>query len=472
MTARSSSVAVLSLAIGLALTIDPAAFGRQPRQSVPGPKSPVAVAPRAPANRTAPVASSAPGTPGAPVVFSAVVDSIIHPVSADYMIDTIDRADAAGAALVVFTLRTPGGLVDSTRDIVSRMIAARTPIAIFVAPSGARAASAGFILTLAADVAAMAPGTHIGAAHPVEGGGEKMDETSAKKATEDLAAYARTLATARHRNVTLAAAAVTESRAFTEGEATGASPALVDLVASDLTDLLRQIDGRRITRFDGTPIVLATRGAEIVAIEMTLRQRVLSAVAHPNIAYLLLTLGTLGLTIELWSPGAILPGVVGGISLLLAFFAFSVLPVNYAGLLLIVFGLVLLALEIKVTSFGLLTAGGLVSLVFGSMILIDSSLPEMQLSPTIVLPIVLAFTGIALVLVRLAVVAQRRPPVTGAAAMIGAAGRALTAIDPAHGGRVLTHGEIWHATAAEPIAEGDTLRITHVDGLTLVVRKD
>lgn len=415
----------------------------------------------------------ATGSPpaGRPVVYSALVDSIIHPVSADYMIDTLDRADRAGATLVVFTLRTPGGLVESTRQIVSRMIVATTPVVIYVAPSGARAASAGFILTIAADVAAMAPGTHIGAAHPVEGGGEKMDETMAKKAAADLAAYARTLAARRHRDVTLAEQAVSESRAFTEEEARAASPPLIDLVAPDFSDLLRQLDGRTVTRFDGTTVVLKTGGAEIVAVDMTLRQRVLSAVAHPNIAYLLLSLGMLALTIELWNPGAILPGVVGGVCLLLAFFAFSVLPVNYAGLLLILFGLLLLALEIKVTSYGLLTAGGLVSLIFGSMILMDSSLPELQLSLRLVLPVVFGFAGIAIFLVRLALAAQRRGPVTGATAMIGESGETLTAIEPERPGRVATHGEIWQARAAETISEGTRVTVTHVDGLMLVVRK-
>ena len=306
---------------------------------------------------------------GPPLVYSAVVDSLIQPVSAEYITSTLDQADLAGAALVVFTLRTPGGLVESTRAIVSHMVTARTPVAIFVAPSGARAASAGFILTIAADVAAMAPGTHIGAAHPVDGGGQKIDETMAAKMTEDLAAYARTLAGRRHRNVTLAAEAVSRSRAFTEEEARAATPPLIDLVAADLPDLLRQLDGRTITRFDGATVSSTRPTRRVVAIEMTLRQRVLSAVANPDVAYLLLSLGTLGLTIELWNPGAVLPGVVGGLCLLLAFFAFSMLPVNVAGVLLLLFGLLLLVLEIKVTSFGLLTVGGVVSLVFGSMIL-------------------------------------------------------------------------------------------------------
>src|SRR5712691_3282738 len=407
-----------------------------------------------------------------PVVYSADVDSIIHPVSAEYMIQTMDQADRAGAVLVVFTLRTPGGLVDSTRTIVSHMIASRTSVAVFIGPAGARAASAGFILTIAADVAAMAPGTHLGAAHPVAGGGEKMDETMAKKAAEDLAAYARTLASKRHRNVTLAAQAVTESRAFTDEEALGASPPLIDLVASDIPDLLRKLNGRTITRFEGAPVVLTTTDAHVVVIEMSLRQRVLSAVAHPDIAYLLLSLGTLGLTIELWSPGAVLPGVAGGLSLLLAFFALQLLPVNYAGLLLILFGLLLLALEIKVTSYGLLTTGGLASLVFGSMILMDSSVPELQLSLGVIVPVVLGFAGIGMFLVRLGVAAQRRPAVTGAASMIGEIGEALTPIGPDRPGSVVTHGEIWQASAAESIPEGARVRVMRIDGLMLTVRMD
>jgi membrane-bound serine protease (ClpP class) len=411
-----------------------------------------------------------PGS-SAPVVYAAEVDSIIHPVSAEYMIATMDRADRAGAALVVFTLRTPGGLVESTRNIITHMLASKTPVVIFIGPSGARAASAGFILTIAADVAVMAPGTHIGAAHPVAGSGEQMDETMAKKAAADVAAYARTLAFTRHRNVALAEEAVNNSRAFTEEEALHASPPLIDLVVSDLPALLRALDGRSVTRFDGTTTVVRTAGAQVVPVGMSLRQRVLSAVAHPNVAYILLSLGTLGLTIELWSPGAVLPGVAGGLCLLLAFFAFQILPVNYAGLSLILFGLSLLVLEVKIASYGLLTAGGLASLTFGSMILMDSSVPELQLSLRLVLPIVVGVGGIAVLLARLAVVSQRPLAVTGVAGMIGEAGLALTAIDRDRTGRVVTHGEIWTAIAPEPIAEGDPVCVTSVDGLTLTVRK-
>jgi membrane-bound serine protease (ClpP class) len=243
-------------------------------------------------------------------------------------------------------------------------------------------------------------------------------------------------------------------------------------VVSGVPELLRRLDGRPVTRFDGATIVLKTAGAQVIPIEMTLRQRVLSAIAHPEVAFILLTLGTLGLTIELWSPGAVLPGVAGGLCLLLAFFAFQILPVNYAGLLLMLFGLLLLMLEVKITSYGLLTAGGLASLLFGSMILMDSSAPELQLSLRFVLPIVFGLAGIAVFLVRLAVASQRRPAVTGVAGMVGEVGHALTAIEPGKAGRVATHGEIWRAVASDSISEGDRLRITRVDGLTVTVRKE
>jgi len=405
-----------------------------------------------------------------PLVLVANVDALIHPVSAEFMVEAINRADTERAALVVFVLETPGGLVDSTRTIVTRMLAAKTPVAVFVAPSGARAASAGFLITLAADVAAMAPGTHIGAAHPVSGQGEKMDETMSKKAASDVAAYARTLATGRGRNVAWAEQAVNESRAFTEREALEATPPLIDLVAADVPDLLKQLDGWVIKRFDGRTETLWTAGATVETLAMGFRQRVLSTLAHPNIAYILLSLGVLGLTIELWSPGAVLPGVVGGICLLLAFFTFQVLPVNYAGVLLILFGLVLLVLEIKVASFGLLGAGGVVSLLLGSMILIDSPTPELRVSLSLIIPVVVALSAILLFLVRLAVASQRRPSVTGASGMVGAAGVALTPIPDGGTGRVSAHGEIWTARSDQAIATGEPVIVSGLDGLVLTVR--
>jgi len=402
-------------------------------------------------------------------VYTAEIDGIIHPVAAEYVREVIAKADAAGAALVVLTLRTPGGLVDSTRDINNAIIHAKTPVAVWVGPSGNRAASAGFLITMAADIAAMAPGTHIGAAHPVAGNGEKIDDTMAKKMASDVAAYARTLATERKRNVSLIEQAVLESRSFTEREALAATPPLIDLVANDVPDLVRKLDGRTITRFDGATQTLHTASATTTNVAMTWQQRVLSAIAHPQIAYLLLTLGTLGLTIELWSPGAVMPGVAGGICLLLAFFAFQVLPVNYAGILLILFGLALLVLEVKVASFGLLAVGGIISLFLGSLMLIDSPLPEMQIGLRFIVPVTLGISGILLFLVTLAVNAQRARPVTGASAMLDEIAYALTPIEPGATGSVRTRGEIWSATADEPIETGSPVRVTAVNGLLLRV---
>ena len=414
---------------------------------------------------------SALRTADRPLVYAAEVDSIIHPVSAEFMISAIDRADENRASLLVFTLRTPGGLVDSTQAIVAKMLAARTPIAVYVAPGGARAASAGFLIVMAADIAAMAPGTHMGAAHPVTVGGDaaaRPDEATMKKVASDLAAWARSLAERRRRNVTLAAEAVTDSRAFTDSEALAAKPPLIDLVASDLADLIRKLHGAQISRFDGRTVTIASADARVVSLQMTRRQQLLSAIAHPQIAYLLMTLGILGITVELWNPGAIAPGVVGGLCLLLAFFAFQVLPVSTAGLLLIVFGLVLLLLEIKLPSFGVLGLGGVLSLVVGSLML-PGDIPGVALRPDVVLPAALAMSAILVFLGRLALRSQRQPAATGARAMIGGRGRALASFTPDRPAQVAIFGEIWTATAATPIAPGETVRVVAVDGLTLRV---
>ncbi|HEY7501099.1 MAG TPA: nodulation protein NfeD [Vicinamibacterales bacterium] len=408
----------------------------------------------------------------APIVYTAEVDGIIHPIATAHVRRAIRHADDAGASLLVIFLRTPGGLVDSTRDLNTAIIQAKTPVAVFVAPPGSRAASAGFLITIAADVAAMAPGTHIGAAHPVSGDGEKVDDTMAKKMVSDVASYARTLATQRKRNVTLVEQAVTESRSYTDQEAAAANPPLIDVVAVDLPDLLQKLNGRTVTRFDGRTQVLRTAGNQQRSVEMTWAQKILSAIAHPQIAYLLLMLGTLGLTVEMWNPGAILPGVAGGICLLLAFFAFQVLPVSYAGVLLIFFGIVLLILEVKVTSFGLLGVGGVLSLFFGSILLIDSPLPEFRVGLSLIIPVTLTISAILVFLVQLAVRAQRIPPITGEVGMVGSPGRALTSIEPGAVGRIRTHGEIWTATASEPITAGEPVRVVGVEGLVLKVRAD
>ena len=413
------------------------------------------------------LAQAPPGPSNAVIVVE--YDGIIHPIAAEFFDEVITRADTTGARAVVLNLRTPGGLLDSTRTIVSRMLAARTPVIVWVGPSGARAASAGFILTLAADVAAMAPGTHIGAAHPVSATGqEAADETMSDKVASDTAAYARTLADARGRNVTLAAEAVLESRAFTEQEALNATPPLIDLIANDVNDLLAKLDGREITRFNGSRITLQTKDAPIERIEMTWRQKFLSAIAHPQIAYLLLSLGMLGLVVELWNPGAIFPGVVGGICLLLAFFAFQVLPVNATGILLIILGVGLLILEVKVPSFGVLGVGGIISLVVGA-VMITSEVPGVAVSYRLIVPVAFATGGLALFLGRLAVQAQRQKAVTGAEGLIGTQGEALSPLAPDVAGQVSVHGEIWRAFSTAPVAAGWRVRVLALDGLTLTV---
>lgn len=405
-----------------------------------------------------------------PVVVLAEYDGIVHPITAEYVEQAIARADEQRADAIVIVLRTPGGLLDSTRTITSKMIASRVPIVVFVAPSGSRAASAGFLIALAADVTAMAPGTSIGAAHPVSGTGAPVDETMAKKAASDVAAYARTLAEKRGRNVTLAEQAVNDSRAFTDEEARTATPPLVDLVARDVDDLLRQLDGREVKRFDQSTTVLRTVGARVDRLEMTWRQRLLSGIAHPQVAYILFSLGTLGLTIELWSPGAVLPGVVGGVCLLLAFFAFQILPVSYTGLFLILFGIVLLVLEVKVVSYGVLAVGGILSLVLGAVFLFDTTVPELQVGLSFVLPIAAGIAAIVLSLVGLVARAQRLRSVTGPSGMLGEAGRVLAPVTAGGHGQVAVHGEIWRATADQDLEAGALVEVAGIEGLTLRVR--
>jgi len=412
-------------------------------------------------------AISAQTPPHRPLAVVAELDGIIHPVSAEYLTSVIDQGDAAGADVVIIVLRTPGGLLDSTRDIVSRMIRSRAPVVVFVGPAGGRAASAGFILTIAADVAVMAPGTHIGAAHPVSGTGQPMDQVTSQKAAADAAAYARSLAEARGRNVTLAAAAVEESRAFTEMEALDATPPLIDFTASDVNDLLQKLDGRAVKRFDGRSTVVHTQGAEVRRVDMTRRQRFLSAIANPEIAYLLMTLGMIGLTVELWNPGAVLPGVAGALSLLLAFFALQVLPMNTTGLLLALLGIGLLVLELKVPS-GVLGIGGTIALVIGS-IMMTGSVPGVSVGLGFIIPAALGFAIIFLFLGRLALAAQKRAPVTGKEGLVGVRGEARDPLTPETIGYVLVRGELWRARSRSPVSPGASIRVLQVNGLTLDV---
>lgn len=410
--------------------------------------------------------------PAVPLVVVGEYDGVIHPIAAEFVADLLSAAAGAGAEAAVLVLRTPGGLLESTRTIVSRIIASPVPVVVFVSPAGARAASAGFLITIAADVAVMAPGTHIGAAHPVSAGGPAAgdaDSVTARKAVEDTAAYARTLAGARGRNVALAAAAVTESRAFTEGEALSASPPLVDLTAVDLPALLRRLDGRPITRFDGRTATLRTAGARTAVVAPTWRQRILSAIAHPQVAYLLLTLGMLGLMVEFWNPGLVLPGVAGGLSLLLAFFAFQVLPIDVAGLLLLLFGLALLGAEVLTPSFGVLGLGGVVAMLAGSL-MITREVPDLRVGLTVIAPVVGAAAVIVIGLGRLAYRAHQQPAGSSLATLIGASAVALTPLAQDETGQIRVRGEIWRAVSDRPLPAGQRLLVVDVAGLTAHVR--
>lgn len=397
------------------------------------------------------------------------LDGVVHAVSAAHVVQAIDRADAASAPLVIIRMDTPGGLDSSMRQIVERMLRAKTPVAVFVAPSGARGASAGFVIAVCADVAAMAPGTNIGAAHPVSSMGQ-MDETMAKKVTQDAAAYIRGKAERRGRNVELAEKAVVESRSFTEKEALDAD--LVDLVANDVPDLLARLEGREVKRFDGSTVVLRLAGQKTVDVRMDWRQAVLAAIASPEILFLLLLGALAGLGAEISHPGLVFPGVLGAVCLILFLFASQIIPVNWAGVLLVVLAIGLFAAEVKVHSFGLLTIGGLVAMILGAMMLVDSEAPALRVDVWRLLPVIVAFAVFVLAIVRLVVQSQRRRPATGAEGLVGAHGRALGALDGSGEGWVLVQGERWRAGAGEPVAAGEPVVVVAVEeGLVLRVKK-
>jgi membrane-bound serine protease (ClpP class) len=394
------------------------------------------------------------------------LDGVVHAVTAAHLLQAMDRADASGAPLVVVRMNTPGGLDSAMRQIIDRMLNGRTPVAVFVGPSGARGASAGFIIAVSADVAAMAPGTNIGAAHPVAGIGQ-MDEVMAKKVTSDAAAYIRGKAERRGRNPEMAEKAVVDSRSFTEKEALELH--LIDLVASDVGDLLRQLEGREVKRFDGSSVTLRLAGHERVDVRMDWRQAILAAIANPQVLFLLLLGALAGLGAEISHPGLIFPGVLGALCLILFLFASQIIPVNWAGVLLVLLAIGLFVAEIKVASYGLLTLGGLVAMVLGAMMLVDSPLPELRVDIWRLAPAIVAFAAFVLLLVSLVVQAQRRRPVTGAEGLVGTAGRADSDLSPA--GWVLVEGELWRALAQEPVARGESVRVESVEGLLLRVRR-
>jgi len=399
-------------------------------------------------------------------VMVITVDGVINPVASEFIGKGVKKANEKKVEALVIELDTPGGLDTSMRNIVKDIIGSEVPVIVYVSPSGSRAASAGVFITLAGHVAAMAPGTNIGAAHPV-GIGEKMDKTMAEKATNDAAAYIKSLAERNGRNAKWAEDAVRKSISATEAEAL--KEGVIDLVSKDLNSLLAAIDTRKVKTVMGEK-VLSTRNAVVVREEMGYRYRILNLISDPNIAYILMLLGFYGLFFELTNPGAIFPGVLGGISLILAFYAFQTLPVNYAGLLLIILAIILFILEVKIISHGVLTIGGVIAMVIGSLMLFESPAPFMKLSLAIVLPAVLITTLFFSLTFGLAYKAYKRKPVTGSEGLIGATGIAYTEITK-DGGMVLLHGERWSAYSDEPIAKKEKVIVEAVSDLKVKVEK-
>ena len=411
----------------------------------------------------------AAGSPSAEaVVFTLEIDDVIHPVIAEYVTQGLEQAEEEGAAAVIIQMSTPGGFDTSMREIIEKILRSKTPVLIFVGPSGARAASAGFFILLSGDLAIMAPGTNTGAAHPVPLGGGKLDEVMQKKVENDAAAYIRSFVAQRGRNTELAEKGVLESRSFTEEEARKGN--LIDGIAQDLNEILTKFDGKEIQRFDGQKQVLHLKDESLQAIEMTVRQKVLSKVLNPNIALILGLIGLLGLYIEFSNPGLIFPGVAGGVCIFLALVAFNILPINLLGVVLILAAIVLFVLEAKMTSYGLLASLGIAAMVLGSLILINSPLPEMRVKLVTALGITLPFAAITVFLMRLVLLAHRNKSVTGKEGMVGEVGTALTDIGAQ--GKVQVHGEIWQASSPQPIESGNRVRVVAVEGLNLRVTRE
>lgn len=410
---------------------------------------------------------SAQADTGRVVVIS--VDGSINPSSAEYVISGLRKAREQNAECLIVNLNTPGGLLASTRTIVSGFLESDVPVVVFVHPEGAQAASAGVFITLAAHVAVMAPATNIGAAHPVsmQGG---QDSVMNEKATNDAAAFIRTISEERSRNVQWAEDAVRKSISITASEAL--KEGVIDTIASSMQDLLGILNGMNVRLKSGEK-TLMTADAEIVEVQMSFKQKLLNLISDPNIAYILLMIGIYGLFFELYSPGTIFPGVVGAISLILAFYSLQTLPVNYAGLAFIVLAIILFLVEIKVTSYGLLTIGGVISLILGSIMLIEteSALEVMRISWQVIVFVTLLTAAFFAFAIGMAVKAQRRRPTTGTEGMTGEIGETITGLQPS--GQIRIHGEIWNADSHDgsPIAEGTKVEVIRVSNLRLIVRK-
>ncbi|OGW35912.1 MAG: serine protease [Nitrospirae bacterium GWD2_57_9] len=410
-------------------------------------------------------ASPGASPPPAKQVHVITVDAVIAPGITEFITRSIEKAAEAGAEAIIIQLDTPGGLVDSMREIVKRMMVADIPVIVYVGPSGARAASAGVFITMAADIAAMAPGTHIGAAHPVTMQG-KMDETMEAKVVNDLAAMARGIAEKRGKNAQWAEEAVRKSVSVTETEALKLN--VIDLVSPDIPSLLKAVQGRTVAMAVGKR-TLQTQHAEVKTIEMSFRYKFLNVISNPNIAYILMILGFYGIYFELSNPGAIFPGVAGAICLILAFYALQTLPINYAGLLLIILGVGLFIAEAFVASGGVLGVGGAISMIIGSLMLIESPAPYLRISWAVIIPVVASSAVLFIITIKLALRVHREKADTGMEGMLGLEGEARSDIHA--GGQVSVHGEVWNAWSDEPIRKGERVHVMKIEGLKLKVRK-
>lgn len=404
--------------------------------------------------------------PETPKVYTVRVQAPITPVIAEFISRSLQKGTEMRAEAIILELDTPGGLDTAMRAIVKDINASSVPVIVYVAPSGARAASAGAIITLAGHIAAMAPGTNIGAAHPVAVG-QKMDEVMSAKATNDAAAYIRSIAEQHGRNAQWAEDAVRKSISATETEALKAG--VIDVIAKDIPDLLGKIDGKTVRVMDSSR-TLKTARAVMVSEEMGFRHKLLSFISDPTVAYMLMLIGFYGIFFELSNPGSVAPGVIGAISLVLAFYAFQTLSVNYAGLLLIVIGIVLFLLEVKVTSYGMLTIGGIACLILGSLMLFDTDAPMLRLSLSVILPATAGTAAFFFFTFRLAYRSQRTKVSTGAEGLVGSPGVAKADIGPS-GGQVQLHGELWSAVSDEPVPSGAPVIVESVTGLTVKVKR-
>jgi membrane-bound serine protease (ClpP class) len=409
----------------------------------------------------------APSAAAEPTIRLVEFEATVNPISAIRIVRAIEDAERAGDAMVLIELDTPGGLVASLDRIVKSMLSAEVPIVIWVGPSGARAASAGFFMLIAADVGAMAPGTRTGAASTIYAGGEnREDDVGLKKANEDSAALARSIAERRGRDVEACERAVFEAKAYEESVALELG--LIDLLAGSREELLEALDGREIRRFDGSTVVLSTAGATFVTSEFGVRHQFMELLTHPFVAYLLLMGGLLGLYVEFTQPGVVFPGVVGALCLLLFILSSQALPISAVGVLLILLAIVMFILEIKVTSYGMLTLGGIVCLAIGSLILIDGPIPEMRVPWMLVLPTSLVIGGLCAFALSLAVRAQRHRVATGVEGLCGEIGTVTRELAPE--GKVFVHGETWYARCATgPLGEGRRVRVVKVDSMCLTV---